>query len=171
MTATDFLNLMTLIKLRDGFYTIRKLTVTECKRLQTLPDEYQFPISNTQAYRLLGNGWTADVIAHILSYIPGIGIRDEPVEVFSMYDGMSCGHIALDKVGAQVAAYYATEIDKYAIQTTQANYPGTIQLGDAVQVRESGWKFPPLTESRQASEYNTFIGSGRTLSGSFCIKS
>ncbi len=159
------------IKLRDGFYIIRKLTVTECKRLQTVPDNYQFPVSNTQAYRLLGNGWTADVVAHILSYIPGIGIRDEPVEIFSMYDGMSCGHIALDKVGAQVAAYYATEIDKYGIQTTQANYPGTIQLGDAVQVRDRGWKLPPFTKSRQPLEHNTFIGSGRTLSGSFCVNS
>lgn len=58
----------------------------------------------------------------------------------SMYDGMSCGHIALDKLGAEVSAYYAAEIDKYAIQTTQHNYPETIQLGDAFQVREDNWE-------------------------------
>jgi len=39
-----------------------------------------------------------------------------------------------------VAAYWATEIDKYAIKTTQANFPDTVQLGDAFQVRENGWK-------------------------------
>ncbi len=57
------------IKLADGFYIIRKLTVKECMRLQTVPEWYQFPVSDTQAYKLLGNGWTVDVIAHILHYI------------------------------------------------------------------------------------------------------
>lgn len=125
------------IKLADGFYIIRKLTVTECKRLQTVPDTYAFPVSDTQAYKMLGNGWTVDVIAHIMSHFDGL--TEEPVEVLSMYDGMSCGHIALDKLGVNVTAYYATEIDKYAIQTTQHNFPETIQLGDAFQVREEGW--------------------------------
>lgn len=128
------------IKLADGYYIIRKLTVTECRRLQTVPDSYVFPVSDSQSYKMLGNGWTVDVIAHILSHLDGL--TTEPVEVLSMYDGMSCGHIALDKLGADVAAYYATEIDKYAIQTTQHNYPGTIQLGDAFQVREPDWALP-----------------------------
>lgn len=115
----------------------RKLMPCEYARLQTVPDEYIFPVSNTQAYKMLGNGWTVDVVAHILSFAPGI--TTEPVEAFGMYDGMSCGHIALDKLGANVVRYYATEIDKYAIKTTQANYPETIQLGDAFQVRDDGW--------------------------------
>lgn len=126
------------IKLADGFYIIRKLTVTECKRLQTVPDTYAFPVSNTQAYKMLGNGWTVDVIAHIMSHFDGL--TAEPVEVLSMYDGMSCGHIALDKLGAEITAYYATEIDKYAIQTTQHNFPDTVQLGDAFQVRNDDWR-------------------------------
>ena len=127
------------IKLRDGFYIIRKLTVRECMRLQTVPEEYVFPVSNSQAYKMLGNGWTVDVIAHIMSHFEGL--TEEPVEVLSMYDGMSCGHIALDKLGVQpwLLRYYATEIDKYAIQTTQHNFPETIQLGDAFQVRGEGW--------------------------------
>ena len=125
------------IKLADGFYIIRKLTVTECKRLQTVPDTYAFPVSDTQAYKMLGNGWTVDVIAHIMSHFEGL--TTEPVEVISMYDGMSCGHIALDKLGAEITAYYATEIDKYAIQTAQHNYPDTVQLGDAFQVRDNNW--------------------------------
>jgi DNA (cytosine-5)-methyltransferase 3A len=126
------------IKLADGFYIIRKLTVTECKRLQTVPEEYVFPVSDTQAYKMLGNGWTVDVIVHIMSHFEGL--TAEPVEVLSMYDGMSCGHIALDKLGAEISAYYATEIDKYAIQTTQHNYPDTVQLGDAFQVRDDDWR-------------------------------
>lgn len=125
------------IKLADGFYIIRKLTVTECKRLQTVPETYAFPVSDSQAYKMLGNGWTVDVIAHIMSHFEGLTAG--PVEVLSMYDGMSCGHIALDKLGANVTTYYATEIDKYAIQATQHNYPETVQLGDAFQVREEGW--------------------------------
>lgn len=54
------------IKLADGYYIIRKLTVTECKRLQTVPDWYDFPVSNTQAYKMLGNGWTVEVISHLI---------------------------------------------------------------------------------------------------------
>lgn len=57
------------IKLKDGFYIIRKLTVKECMRLQTVPDWYEFPVSDTQAYKMLGNGWTVDVIAHLISYM------------------------------------------------------------------------------------------------------
>lgn len=128
------------IKLADGFYIIRKLTVTECKRLQTVPDTYAFPVSDTQAYKMLGNGWTVDVIAHIMSHFTGL--MEQPVEVLSMYDGMSCGHIALDKLGAEITAYYATEIDKYAVQTTQHNFPDTVQLGDAFQVRAEDWHLP-----------------------------
>lgn len=144
------------IKLRDGLYIIRKLTVTECKRLQTVPDDYIFPVSNSQAYKMLGNGWTVDVIAHILSYAPGI--TTEPLEVLSMYDGMSCGHIALDKLGAHVARYYATEIDKYAIKTTQTNYPDTVQLGDAFQVREENWSIPAARD--EAAAANCLVGGG-----------
>ena len=54
------------IKLIDGYYIIRKLTVSECKRLQTVPEWYGFPVSNTQAYKMLGNGWTVDVIVHLI---------------------------------------------------------------------------------------------------------
>ena len=135
------------IKLADGFYIIRKLTVTECKRLQTVPDTYAFPVSDTQAYKMLGNGWTVDVIAHIMSHFTGL--TEEPVEVLSMYDGMSCGHIALDKLGAEITAYYATEIDKYAVQTTQHNFPDTVQLGDAFQVRAEDWHLPEPAEMEE----------------------
>lgn len=58
------------IDLPDGDYIIRSLTPVEAERLQTLPDGYTEGISKTQRYRCLGNGWTVDVIAHILSFIP-----------------------------------------------------------------------------------------------------
>lgn len=54
------------IKLIDGYYIIRKLTVSECKRLQTVPEWYEFPVSDSQAYKMLGNGWTVEVIAHLI---------------------------------------------------------------------------------------------------------
>ena len=55
------------IKLKDGYYSFRKLTPVECERLQTLPDGYTKAVSTTQRYRGLGNGWTAEVIIHILN--------------------------------------------------------------------------------------------------------
>lgn len=50
--------------------TWRILTPIECERLQTLPDNYTEGVSNTQRYKMLGNGWTVDVIAHIFSFLP-----------------------------------------------------------------------------------------------------
>ena len=69
-----------------------------------------------------------------------------------MYDGMSCGRLALNKLGAHVRRYYATEIDKYAVKTTQANFPDTIQLGDAFRVREAGLKLEGTPRRREAEE-------------------
>ena len=54
------------IDLPDGDYIIRKLTPVEAERLQTLPDNYTEGISKTQRYKCIGNGWTVDVISHIL---------------------------------------------------------------------------------------------------------
>ena len=48
----------------------------------------------------------------------------------SFFDGMSCGQIALRDLGFPIEAYYASEIDKFAIQQTQLNFPDTVQLGD-----------------------------------------
>ena len=60
------------IKLKDGYYIIRKLTVRECMRLQTVPEWYEFPVSDSQAYKMLGNGWTCEVIAHLIRSITGV---------------------------------------------------------------------------------------------------
>jgi site-specific DNA-cytosine methylase len=52
------------------------------------------------------------------------------MNVLSLFDGMSCGQIALNKLGIKYNKYFACEIDKYAMQVTQHNFPDTIQLGD-----------------------------------------
>ena len=54
------------VNLADGYYIIRKLTINECKRLQTVPEWYEFIVSDTQAYKMLGNGWTVLVISHLI---------------------------------------------------------------------------------------------------------
>ena len=58
----------------------------------------------------------------------------QPINVLSLFDGCSGGNQALEMSGIKVANYYACEIDKYAIQVTQSNYPNTIQLGDVTKV-------------------------------------
>jgi len=55
----------------------RKLTPLECERLQTVPDNYTLGVSNTQRYKMLGNGWTVDVIAHIFKNITTKGVTYE----------------------------------------------------------------------------------------------
>ena len=55
------------VQITDGDYEIRKLSVDECKRLQTVPEWYDMSvISKSQAYKCLGNGWTVEVIAHLI---------------------------------------------------------------------------------------------------------
>lgn len=56
------------------------------------------------------------------------------MNVLSLFDGMSCGRIALERLGIPIDNYYASEIDKYAIQVSQANYPDIIQVGDITEL-------------------------------------
>lgn len=127
------------IKLADGYYIIRKLTPTECERLQTLPDGYTAGVSNAQRYKALGNGWTAEVIIHILNGALKDVPRDEEIVVLSMYDGIATGRYCLDKLGFTNVRYYAYEIDKYAKQIAMKNYPDIIQCGDAFDLRHPDW--------------------------------
>lgn len=57
------------------------------------------------------------------------------MNVLSLFDGMSCGQIALQRAGITVNKYYASEIDKYAIKITQKNFPNTIQLWDVKDIK------------------------------------
>ena len=127
------------ISLEDGFYLIRKLTVKESCRLQTLPDDYCRVVSDTQAYKGLGNGWTAEVIIHILNGALKDVPRDEEIVVLSMYDGIGTGRYCLDKMGFANVKYYAYEIDKYAKQVALSNYPDIVQMGDAFNLRHPDW--------------------------------
>ena len=127
------------IKLDDGYYIIRKLSVVECCRLQTLPDDYCRVVSNAQAYKCLGNGWTAEVIIHILNGVLKDVPRDEEIVVLSMYDGIGTGRYCLDRMGFTNVKYYAYEIDKYAMQVALSNYPDIIHLGDAFKLRDPNW--------------------------------
>jgi DNA (cytosine-5)-methyltransferase 3A len=127
------------IKLPDGFYIIRKLTPVECERLQTLPDGYTRAVSDAQRYKGLGNGWTAEVIIHILNGALKDVPRDEEIVVLSMYDGIGTGRYCLDKMGFTNVRYYAYEIDKYAKQVAMSNYPDIIQCGDAFDIRHPDW--------------------------------
>jgi len=57
------------------------------------------------------------------------------MNVLSLFDGMSCGRIALDKAGIKVDKYFASEIDKYAIKVAKANYPDTVHVGDVQEIQ------------------------------------
>ncbi len=107
----------------------RKLTPIECERLQTIPDNYTEGISNSQRHKAIGNCWTIDVISHILKNID-MNIED----VLSCFDGISCGQLALERAGIKINNYYASEIDKYAIQITMKNYTNTKQVGDITKI-------------------------------------
>lgn len=130
------------IRLPDGFYIIRKLTVTECCRLQTLPDDYCRAVSDSRAYKGLGGGWTAEVIIHILQGALKDVPRDEEIVVLSMYDGIGTGRYCLEQMGFTNVRYYAYEIDPYAIKVSSSNYPDIIQLGDAFDLRREDWTIP-----------------------------
>lgn len=138
------------VDLPDGYYIIRKLTPVECERLQTLPDGYTAGVSNAQRYRGLGNGWTAEVIIHILNGALKDVPRDEKIVVLSMYDGIGTGRYCLDKMGFTNVTYYAFEIDKYAMQVSSKNYPDIVHLGDAFGIRAPEWQLPRKEEEECA---------------------
>lgn len=83
------------------------------------------------------------------------------MNVLSLFDGISCGHIALQKLGIKVDKYFASEIDKNAIKVTQHNFPETVQLGDVTQV--SGKDLPKIDLLIGGSPCQGFSLSGKQL--------
>lgn len=83
------------------------------------------------------------------------------INVLSLFDGMSCGQIALERVGIEVDNYFASEIDKYAIKITQKNYPNTIQLGDVNNWID--WHLPEIDLLIGGSPCQGFSYSGKGL--------
>ena len=63
--------------------------------------------------------------------------HNQGINVLSLFDGMSCGQIALERAGVKVNNYFASEIDKHAIAVTKHNYPGTIHVGDVTKLKSS----------------------------------
>lgn len=112
---------------------VRRLTPRECARLQTVPEFYKFVTSETQQYKGLGNGWNIETIKHCFSFLPE-RLKRKPLTVLSLFDGISGGQMALRDMDMNVEKYIASEIDSYAIENTQHNYPGTVQIGSVVDI-------------------------------------
>jgi len=102
-----------------------------------MPEHYADCVSDDVACGLYGNGWTAEVIIHILKHmnIP----LDEEIQVLSMYDGIGTGRYCFDRLGYKNITYRAYEIDKYAKQVANKNYSDIIQCGDAFDLRNDNW--------------------------------
>jgi len=83
------------------------------------------------------------------------------INVLSVFDGMSCGQIALERAGIEVDNYYASEIDKYAIYVTQHNYPTTLQCGDITNV--TGYSLPHIDLLIGGSPCQGFSFAGKQL--------
>jgi DNA (cytosine-5)-methyltransferase 3A len=83
------------------------------------------------------------------------------MNVLSLFDGMSCGQVALSRLGVKPEKYFASEIDKYAIQVTQKNFPETVQLGDVQQIDVS--KLPKIDLLIGGSPCQGFSVAGKGL--------
>lgn len=120
------------IKGKDYNFKIRKLTPTECNRLQGIPDWYKWDgISDTQHYRMLGNGWQVDTIMHCVSYMPKF---DRPIRVWSLFDGMACAATTLKRLNIPVECYISSEIDKNALKAEKMNFPDMVQVGSVTDI-------------------------------------
>ena len=82
------------------------------------------------------------------------------MNVLSLFDGMSCGQIALNRAGIRYDNYFASEIDKWAIQITQKNYPKTIQLGDVKEIKADNLPKIHLLMGGSPCQGFSFIGKG-----------
>ena len=82
------------------------------------------------------------------------------MNVLSLFDGISCGQVALNKAGIKYDNYFASEIDKWAIQVTQSNYPNTIQLGDVTKIKAIDLPTIDLLIGGSPCQGFSFIGKG-----------
>tara|TARA_B110000908_G_C10108905_1_gene382081 strand:+ start:54 stop:905 length:852 start_codon:yes stop_codon:yes gene_type:complete len=87
------------------------------------------------------------------------------MNVLSLFDGMSCGQIALDQLGIKVDNYFASEIDSKAIEVVAKNYPNTKQLGDVTNIRYSGNHKIDLLIGGSPCQSFSSLGDGTGLNG------
>ena len=92
------------------------------------------------------------------------------MKVLSLFDGMSCGQLALQKIGATVTTYYASEIDKYAIQIAKKNFPNTIHLGDVRNINGDTFPQKRLCGEDLGNEIDLLIGGSPCQGFSFAGK-
>lgn len=86
-------------------------------------------------------------------------LNNEGITVLSLFDGMSCGHIALERAGIKVKQYIASEIENKPMTVTQHNYPNTIQIGDVTKVKyENGVLYYGDGNSLDVGEIDLLIG-------------
>lgn len=85
------------------------------------------------------------------------------MNILSLFDGMSCGQIALNRLGVKVDKYYSSELDKYAIKVTQKNFPNTIQLGDVTKWREWDIDWSSIDLLQGGSPCQGFSFAGKQL--------
>ena len=163
------------IELPDGEYVIRKLSVDECKRLQTIPESFDMKvISSSQAYKCIGNGWTVDVIAHLLeSVMKDTGCDDEDermdvcgkVRLVELFAGIGAQVQAMRNLGLDVDATVC-EIDEAAYRSYCAIHGDTPNLGDITKVEHlpecdvMTWSFPCQAISNAGAKRGMAEGSG-----------
>ena len=120
----------------SGFRTINFKNMTNDNKRNKLSDSTEPAIAYSTCYRQYG------------------------LNVLSLFDGMSCGQIALNRVGIEYDNYFASEIDKHAIKVTQTNYPNTIQLGDVTKVKASDLPEIDLLIGGSPCQGFSFAGKG-----------
>lgn len=81
----------------------------------------------------------------------------KPINVFSLFDGMSCGQLALQKAGVRVGTYHASEIDKWAMKVTTKNFPFTLHMGDITKLED--WRLKVIRDE---------VGIDLVMGGSPC---
>ena len=91
------------------------------------------------------------------------------MNVLSLFDGISCGQIALERVGIKVDKYYASEIKPKAIEVTQEHYPNTIQLGDVTKLHYEDGKFYSENGTYEVGNIDLLIG-GSPCQDFSCLK-
>lgn len=83
------------------------------------------------------------------------------MNVLSLFDGMSCGQLAINRLGLSYDKYFASEVDKYAMKVTMANFPNTIQIGDVREVKASLFSDTPITLMMGGSPCQSFSFAGK----------